>query len=111
MMMRVGFKFDGPTEKDPVPKTADMIDVYKKYAESLMNQIKADWTDETLEQEDDMYGMKWKRGLTLRILINHEIHHRGQLTVLMRQAGLKVPGVFGPAKEEWADNGMPEPEL
>jgi uncharacterized damage-inducible protein DinB len=26
---------------------------------------------------------------------------RGQLTVLMRQADLKVPGVYGPSKEEW----------
>ena len=27
--------------------------------------------------------------------------------VLMRQAGLKVPGVYGPAREEWAAMGMP----
>jgi uncharacterized damage-inducible protein DinB len=29
------------------------------------------------------------------------------MTVLMRQAGIKVPGVYGPAKEEWAAYGMP----
>ena len=39
-------------------------------------------------------------------LINHQNHHRGQMTVLMRQAGLTVPGVYGPAKEEWATAGM-----
>ena len=32
-------------------------------------------------------------------LINHQNHHRGQMTVLMRQAGLTVPGVYGPAKK------------
>ena len=37
----------------------------------------------------------------LMTLINHQNHHRGQMTVLMRQAGLTVPGVYGPAKEEW----------
>jgi len=26
---------------------------------------------------------------------------------LMRQAGLKVPGIYGPSKEEWALMGMP----
>ena len=57
--------------------------------------------------EDDMYGQKWKRGLTLGILITHQIHHRGQMTVLMRQAELKVPGIYGPAYEEWAALGVP----
>jgi hypothetical protein len=27
----------------------------------------------------------------------------------MRQAGLRVPGVYGPAKEEWEDLGMEPP--
>ena len=46
-----------------------------------------------------MYGQKWKKKFTLQALILHEIHHRGQITVLMRQAGLRVPGSYGPAKE------------
>jgi hypothetical protein len=33
------------------------------------------------------------------------------MTVLMRQAGLKVPGVYGPAREEWAAYGMPPPAV
>jgi uncharacterized damage-inducible protein DinB len=45
--------------------------------------------------------------MALRVLIQHEVHHRGQMTVLMRQAGLEVPGVYGPAREEWAACGMP----
>jgi hypothetical protein len=28
------------------------------------------------------------------------------MTVLMRQAGLKVPGVYGPSREEWSQFGM-----
>lgn len=39
------------------------------------------------------------RGKLLRILINHQTHHLGQMTVLLRQAGLKVPPVMGPTKE------------
>jgi uncharacterized damage-inducible protein DinB len=54
-----------------------------------------------------MYGQEWPRRLVLSGLMHHESHHRGQMTVLMRQAGLKVPGVFGPAREEWAAYGMP----
>ena len=58
-----------------------------------------------------MYGMKWARGLTLQMLIVHQAHHRGQMTVLMRHAGLAVPGVYGPAREEWATHGMTAPEV
>jgi uncharacterized damage-inducible protein DinB len=42
--------------------------------------------------------------------MKHEIHHRAQMTVLMRQAGLKVPGLYGPAKEEWSQYNMPPME-
>jgi uncharacterized damage-inducible protein DinB len=49
--------------------------------------------------------------VTLGALVGHQTHHRGQMTVLMRQAGLVVPGIFGPAREEWAKMGMPAPEI
>ena len=63
-----------------------------------------------MNTEDEMYGEKWNRGTTLQILIKHQAHHRGQLTVLMRMAGLKVHGVYGPSKEEWIAYGMPAME-
>ena len=44
------------------------------------------WTDDTLRTKDDMYGEQWARGYTLTSLILHQVHHRGQMTVLMRQA-------------------------
>jgi 5-methylcytosine-specific restriction endonuclease McrA len=73
----------------------------------LHNSIKSNWNDDTLFVEDDMYGEFWKRGSTLAIIISHQIHHRAQLTVVMRLNGLKVPGVYGPSKEEWTSYGMP----
>jgi uncharacterized damage-inducible protein DinB len=54
-----------------------------------------------------MYGETWKRGQTLLYLMLHNAHHRGQITVLMRQAGLPVVGIYGPAREEWEAMGMP----
>jgi uncharacterized damage-inducible protein DinB len=74
-------------------------------------QVTTPWKDETLQVVDDLYGQKWKRGATLLSLIKHEVHHRGQMTVLMRQAGLKVPGIYGPSKEEWPQYGMKEPGI
>ncbi|NIM14371.1 MAG: hypothetical protein GTO45_20245 [Candidatus Aminicenantes bacterium] len=112
MAARVGLQVEGPAEDTPVPASADEIkQAYDNAARTLAQQINANWNDETLEVEDDMYGETWKRGATLYILIKHEIHHRGQMTVLMRQAGLKVPGIYGPSKEEWTQYGMPEPKI
>jgi uncharacterized damage-inducible protein DinB len=112
MAERTGLRLSGPRPDAPVPKSAREIrKAHEEAGTSLLEQVTMHWNDRTLEVEDDMYGEKWKRGLTLAILVNHESHHRGQMTVLMRQAGLKVPGVVGPAKEEWAQYNMPAPEV
>ncbi len=111
MMNRAGLGISAVDEGAPVPATAaEISEAYGAAAGELLDRISG-WDDQALAVEDDMYGEKWKRGLTLHVLGLHEIHHRGQMTVLMRQAGLKVPGVFGPAKEQWADYGMKEPEI
>jgi uncharacterized damage-inducible protein DinB len=108
MLERVGLKIDAPGFDQECPtRAADIATAYAKAANSVTEEVKKNWTDETLLQEDDMYGETWARGLTLFYLIAHQAHHRGQMTVLMRQAGLPVPGVYGPAKEEWAAMGAP----
>jgi uncharacterized damage-inducible protein DinB len=102
-----GLKIDAPSESVPAPNKASEIAVaYEKASASLVNKMQSEWTDLMLDDELDMYGEKWKRGMALDSIIRHEIHHRAQMTVLMRQAGLKVPGVCGPAREEWAQMGM-----
>jgi uncharacterized damage-inducible protein DinB len=103
-----GLKIEGVDDKTPQPSHAGAIaDAYAANAAALGRTVKASWTDADLPGEIDMYGQKWTRGQTLAVLIAHEVHHRGQMTVLMRQAGIAVPGVCGPAKEEWAAYGMP----
>lgn len=110
MMSKTGLEVSSVNEQAPPPKTAVEIQkAYGKVASELAEAVKTGWKDETLTHEDEMYGQKWARGLTLRALIDHEIHHRGQITVLLRQAGRKVPGLMGPAKEEWGQYGMEAP--
>lgn len=110
MFKYTGIHLQKVKEDDPVPSTADMFGkMYDLVSKELLMRVKNDWTDETLQIEDEMYGEKWKRGFTLWVLVTHEIHHRGQMTVLMRQAGLKVPGLFGPSYEEWSTYGMTPP--
>ncbi|GAA3410978.1 hypothetical protein GCM10020370_57350 [Paenibacillus hodogayensis] len=74
-----------------------------------MEAIQTQWTNEKLQESVNMFGQQWKNGFTLAIFLKHEIHHRGQLTILMRQAGLPVIGIYGPSKEEWTSMGMEAP--
>ncbi len=112
MASRTGLKVTGPGSEAKVPaKVEDIRKAYKETAMSLAEQLRANWKDATLDIKDDMYGEQWTRGKTLTALLSHEVHHRGQLTVLMRQAGLTVPGIYGPSKEEWTNYNMPEPEI
>ena len=108
MLALVGLNVDAPAVESECPANAAAIAAaYERGGRSVGDEVGKNWTDETLLQEDDMYGETWSRGMTLFYLIAHQAHHRGQMTVLMRQAGVPVPGVYGPAREEWAAMGAP----
>ena len=109
---RMGLTFEKVDQNLSFPSTAkEIVDEYKRASDGLVKEIKEKWNDNTLSVEDKITGQgeMWSRGKTLGALVTHQIHHRAQLTVVMRLAGLKVPGVYGPAKEEWASYGM-EPQ-
>ena len=111
MMGKTGLSPVAPAEDSPVPKTAnDIFTAFEKAANSIADEIGKKWNDATLLEEDNMYGEPWKKGGTLHALVLHQTHHRGQMTILMRMAGLLVPGAYGPSKEEWGTFGMTAPE-
>lgn len=112
MMNRTGLGLASLDPEAPLPSSADTIrDAYARASQELVTAVASQWEDETLLETDPMYGEPWPRGLTLTALIHHEIHHRGQMTVLLRQAGARVPGLFGPSKEEWAEFGAQPPAI
>jgi uncharacterized damage-inducible protein DinB len=108
MATEAGLRFEVPDSyKSHPPAGAVAIkQAYEKYAAGLIAGVETDWKDENLSEEVQMYGQTWTRGGALYAMVKHQVHHRGQMTVLMRQAGLAVPGAYGPAKEEWAAIGM-----
>ena len=112
MVERMGLTLRGPEPEAPVPATAkEIFAAYNEAALSLLERMKEEWTDATLQVEDDMYGERWRRAFTLQVLVFHQIHHRAQITVLMRQAGLAVPGIYGPSRDEWAAFGGEPPAV
>lgn len=104
--------FETVSEDWPVPASASFIaDSYQEAGNAFVQALKIQWTDKTLQEHIDFLGQKMPNGSLLMFLIQHQNHHRGQMTVLMRQAGLIVPGIYGPAKEEWAKFGMEAPNM
>lgn len=107
MLSHTGLRTDGPDVGDAMPaRAAEIADAYEGASVSVLEQVTGTWTDDMLEDDVAMYGQTWKRGFVLEVLIRHEAHHRGQMTVLMRQAGIAVPGPYGPGREEWVQMGM-----
>jgi uncharacterized damage-inducible protein DinB len=41
-----------------------------------------------------------KAGVVRGILLNHTIHHRGQLSAYLRQLGVALPSIYGPTADE-----------
>lgn len=97
----IGIELKVPEDSNTVPKTAKEIqDAYKQMSSQLTQIVKETYNDDKINEEVDHFGEMMPRGAVLRMMINHQTHHLGQMTVLLRQAGLKVPGIMGPTKEE-----------
>jgi len=112
MLARTGLEPKAVNPELPVPGTAaEIATAYVAAAAEAAQLIEQQWDDATLAVADNMYGEDWPRGVTLQVLLRHELHHRAQMTVLMRQAGLAVPGIYGPAREDWAKFGMRPPAI
>jgi uncharacterized damage-inducible protein DinB len=111
MPHKAGIVKEDYLEHEPLPATFDeIISQYKKYSKKLITSLKKNWKDSDLIRLVELYGEKWEKRKVLSALINHQIHHRAQMTVIMRLQNMKVPGIYGPAREEWLQFGMQPPE-
>jgi len=110
LLERTGLVIEGLDDKAPSPNDVqELVQALEKTSEDVTKAIQTHWTNEDLEKTDAMYGETWTRRQSLSVLLVHMIHHRGQLTTLMRLFGLKVLGMYGPSKEEWKMYGLEEP--
>lgn len=103
---QAGLKIHNPAKGSwvaPEGTTAQSIaETYDKASQDVLEQV-GQWSDSDLNTVKNFFGMEWPLGAALTATIHHEIHHRGQLSVMMRQAGLTVPSIYGPNKEETAE--------
>ena len=91
-----------PTGAPAMTTVAEIIAAYEHNVKLVADAVTEKWSDAQLGEEIPMFGRKFRRGAALAFLISHQAHHRAQMTVLMHQAGLKVPGVYGPSEDDKA---------
>jgi uncharacterized damage-inducible protein DinB len=100
-------RFQAGSEKAPPMKTA--AEFMARFDENVAGSRAAiaRKTDEEMQQEftvlrpDGEVFFKHKRkALLRRILLNHLIHHRGQLTVYLRENDVPLPSIYGPTADE-----------
>ncbi|GMU88157.1 MAG: hypothetical protein AMXMBFR49_03650 [Chlorobiota bacterium] len=73
---------------------AEFLDILGGLTQDQLNET---WTFYFNEQV--VFAMPRQNVLKATIL-NHMIHHRGQLTVYLRMNDLKVPGLYGPTADD-----------
>jgi uncharacterized damage-inducible protein DinB len=112
MLTCAGVKLDDAVVHQGVPgSAAEIAAAYKRVTAEAVAAVRDQWDEAELARPRDMYGMQWSGAKTLMCLLGHEAHHRGQMSVLMRQAGLVPHGVYGPHKEAWASMDMEAPAV
>lgn len=102
LFSQAGLTFASAVGSPDHPSSAESIAAaYRQDSRAVLEAVDGQWTDESLKEVRNFFGEEMPIYAFLRFIIQHQAHHRGQMTILMRQAGLKVPGVYGPSREEW----------
>lgn len=102
-MGQVQLSLDVELNPSATPETMqEIINTYKIASEQVVKTVKEKLTDESLSTNVDSHGRPTPIGALLRAMVDHQTHHRAQMQVLLRQAGLSVPSVMGPTKEALA---------
>ena len=96
---------DGEYKPTVATTTAEVLQLFDGQVKTIREllaarsdaELMSTWTFKQNGQE--LFGMP--RAAAWRSwVMNHLIHHRGQLSVYLRQTGSKVPGIYGPSADE-----------
>ncbi len=96
------YKYD----KGDISKAANIVAKFEENLPQAIAALESVGDDSAFMQEwsmgaGDQVFLKMPRIQAVRgFLMNHLYHHRGQLSIYLRAAGCKVPGIYGPSQDE-----------
>jgi len=96
---------DGEHRPAAMLTTAEVLDLFDRQVKTVRGilaartdaELTGTWTFKQNGQE--LFGMP-RAAAWRSFIMSHLIHHRGQLSVYLRQTGSKVPGIYGPSADE-----------
>jgi len=96
---------DGPKHiPPPMPTSADLVNGLEQSLASAREALQ--------KTDDEFLKTRWRllsggevvweapRHEVIRDTLNHQAHHRGQMTVYLRLLGATVPALYGPSADE-----------
>jgi uncharacterized damage-inducible protein DinB len=97
---------EAPSFSQPEPKSRqEVLDTFSKSLESAKETLKkmddarltSTWS---LTKNGKVLMSVPRIGFIRSILMNHNYHHRGQLSVYLRMLDVPVPSIYGPSADE-----------
>ena len=97
--------FAGGYEEPTPATTEEMVALFDKNVASAMESLRRaepeifmkDWT---LRNGEEIYFTLPKVAVIRSFVMNHIVHHRGQLSVYLRMNNIPVPALYGPSADE-----------
>ena len=97
--------FAGGYEEPKPANTEELVALFDKNVAAATESLqKADpeifMKDWTLRNGEQIYFTMPKAGVIRSFVMNHIVHHRGQLSVYLRMNDIPVPALYGPSADE-----------
>ena len=99
-------EMQAPQFIDPSPNSASelipALDESIKKAKSVlsgMDDVTLNATFRMMKGEREIFAIP-RVAMLRSIMLNHWYHHRGQLTVYLRELGVPIPSIYGPSADE-----------
>jgi uncharacterized damage-inducible protein DinB len=92
-------KFERGNYKTHPSTILGITEWYKSHVDELLPRIRA-LTPEELVRTVPFFGLEFPAVICLSFLVQHSIHHRGQLSTYLRSMGGVVPNIYGPSAED-----------
>jgi uncharacterized damage-inducible protein DinB len=90
----------GDKKPESIRTSADVSAWYTEHFEQSLEQASKMSPDQLLKSIDFHGVINFPAIVYLQLMLNHSIHHRGQLSAYLRPMGAKVPSIYGGSADE-----------
>ena len=87
--------------REPPPALGELVRFFdlsaRQLGETLLDVSQKDWSEVRTVKAGEQILLEQPMGQILWLFHVDSIHHRGQLSIFLRQFGAKVPSIYGPS--------------